>query len=101
LIFQDSIATLRNKARAKIFIKVSDPKKAKAHLLAKGYVVKSDHDVLICEDMADEQVATIISILVYDGLAVYRVEEKRKSLEDIFLDLTSEGGTQHASSSAS
>ena len=101
LIFQDSIATLRNKARAKIFIKVSDPKKARAHLLTKGFVVKNDHDVLICEDMTDEQVAKIISILVYDGLAVYRVEEKRKSLEDIFLDLTSEGGIQHASSSAS
>jgi ABC-2 type transport system ATP-binding protein len=101
MIFQDSIETLRNKARAQIMIKVKDAKKAKALLLAKGYLVEIENEYVICEDMADEKVATIIMILVNGGLAVYRVEEKRKSLEDIFLDLTSEGGAQHAGGSAS
>jgi ABC-2 type transport system ATP-binding protein len=101
MIFQDSIEILRNKAMAQIMIKVKDAKKAKALLLAKGYLVEVENDYIICEDIADEKVATIITILVNGGLAVYRVEEKRKSLEDIFLDLTSEGGAQHAGGSAS
>lgn len=101
MIFQDSIEILRNKAMAQIMIKVKDAKKAKALLLAKGFLVEVENDYVICEDMADEKVATIITILVNGGLAVYRVEEKRKSLEDIFLDLTSEGGAQHAGGSAS
>ncbi|OAS87772.1 MULTISPECIES: ABC transporter ATP-binding protein [Metabacillus] len=101
MIFQDSIEMLRNKAMAQIMIKVKDAKKAKALLLAKGFLVDVENDYVICEDMADEKVATIITILVNGGLAVYRVEEKRKSLEEIFLDLTSEGGAQHAGGSAS
>jgi lantibiotic transport system ATP-binding protein len=101
MIYQDSIEMLRNKAMAQIMIKVKDAKKAKALLLAKGFLVDVENDYVICEDMADEKVATIITILVNGGLAVYRVEEKRKSLEEIFLDLTSEGGAQHAGGSAS
>ncbi|MBO1511806.1 ABC transporter ATP-binding protein [Metabacillus bambusae] len=101
MIYQDSIEMLRNKAMAQIMIKVKDAKKAKALLLAKGFLVEVENEYVICEDMADEKVATIITILVNGGLAIYRVEEKRKSLEDIFLDLTSEGGAQHAGGSAS
>ncbi|WP_338788221.1 ABC transporter ATP-binding protein [Metabacillus sp. FJAT-53654] len=101
MIYQDSIEMLRNKAMAQIMIKVKNAKKAKALLLAKGFLVEVQNDYVICEDMADEKVATIITILVNGGLAVYRVEEKRKSLEEIFLDLTSEGGAQHAGGSAS
>lgn len=101
MIFQDSIDVLRNKARAKITIKVSDAKKAKAQLLSKGYLVEVEDGYLVCEDMADEQIAHLITLLVKAGLSVYRVEEKRKSLESIFLDLTSEGGAVHAGGSAS
>ena len=101
MIFQDSIDVLRNKARAKIIIKVSDVKKAKAQLLSKGYLVEIEDGYLVCEDMADEQIAHLITLLVKAGLSVYRVEEKRKSLESIFLDLTSEGGAVHAGGSAS
>ncbi|MDQ0231396.1 ABC transporter ATP-binding protein [Metabacillus malikii] len=100
LIFQNSIEELRNKARAKISIKVKDSIKAKTLLRTLGYVVEHVDGYLIGENVSEEQVATIISHLVHQGHAIYRVEEKRKSLESIFLDLTNEGGMNNVGSTA-
>ncbi|MBM7606346.1 ABC-2 type transport system ATP-binding protein [Metabacillus crassostreae] len=101
MIFQDSIENLRSKAKAEITVKVQDTKKAKALLLSKGILTDIVEDRLISQDMSDEKIAAMINLLVTGGHSVYRVEEKRKSLEDIFLDLTSEGGLKHANSLSS
>ncbi|TXC90909.1 ABC transporter ATP-binding protein [Metabacillus litoralis] len=101
MIFQDSIENLRSKAKAEITVKVQDTKKAKALLLSKGILTEVVEDRLISHDMSDEKIAAMIKLLVTGGHSIYRVEEKRKSLEDIFLDLTSAGGLKHANSLSS
>lgn len=101
MIFQDSIEVLRNKARAKIAIKVKDTMKAKTQLLTMGHIVENESEYLLCEDISDGQIASIITHLVHHGHEIYRIEEKRKSLESIFLDLTNEGGTKHVGGTAS
>ncbi|MED4461459.1 ABC transporter ATP-binding protein [Metabacillus fastidiosus] len=101
IIYQDSIERLRNKARPKIAIKASEMDKAKALLLTKGILFEKQENRLISENANDEIVAKSISILASANISIYRVEEKRKSLEEIFLELTNGGGIGHAGGSAS
>ncbi|MED4455270.1 ATP-binding cassette domain-containing protein [Metabacillus fastidiosus] len=101
IIYQDSIEKLRNKARPKIAIKASEMDKAKALLLTKGILFEKQENRLISENANDEIVAKSISILASANISIYRVEEKRKSLEEIFLELTNGGGIGHAGGSAS
>lgn len=101
MIFQDSIETLRNKAQSQIKLRVDNAEQAKNLLLGKGFVLKQADDALFLKDVRDHNVAKVIRLLVQNGIGVYRVEEQRKSLEEIFLGLTDEGGAKHAKSSAS
>lgn len=101
IIYQDSIEKLRNKARSKIAIKAAEMDKAKALLLTQGILFEKQENRLISENANDEIVAKSISILASANISIYRVEEKRKSLEEIFLELTNEGGIGHAGGSTS
>jgi len=43
---------------------------------------------LFLEECSDEKVAHIVQVLVQEGISVFRVEEEKRSLEDIFLQMT-------------
>ncbi|UVI29972.1 ABC transporter ATP-binding protein [Paenibacillus spongiae] len=93
MIFQDSIDTLRDRARSKIRIGVSDPEAAWKQLLAGGYQADWDRQKLTVDRAPDETVAAMVASLVKHDFSVYRVEEEGASLEDIFLDLTGGEGS--------
>ncbi|MEB2300198.1 ATP-binding cassette domain-containing protein [Lysinibacillus xylanilyticus] len=88
MIFQDSIEAMRRFAQPKVVIKVSDGEKGWRSLVANG--IKSEHkdDLILFDECSDEKVAHIVQILVQEGISVYRVEEEKRSLEDIFLQMT-------------
>ena len=44
------------------------------------------------ENGSDEKVAEIVKSLVQNDYSIYRVEEEKKSLEEIFLELTGQEG---------
>lgn len=90
LIFQDSIEIMRQFAQKNIILKVNDGEKAWRSLLAKG--IKSDYQdrQLLLLEYSNEKVADVVRILVEDGFSIYRVEEEKRSLEDIFLQMTAE-----------
>ena len=92
MIFQDSISTLRAQSTSKIKVTVSDGESAWKTLLTHGYKTDFIEDKLIIENCADQQVADIVKSLVQNDYPVYRVEEERKSLEEIFLELTGQEG---------
>ncbi|MBA2175211.1 ABC transporter ATP-binding protein [Halobacillus locisalis] len=100
LIYQDSIEKLRNKAMPQIAIRVSHVAKAKGYLQSNGWKVSSDADHLFLEGTSDREVAEVVAFLAQKQIGVYRIEENRHTLEDIFLDLT-KGGELDASSTAS
>lgn len=87
MIFQDYIEELRRLAHQKILLKVSNSEQAWRSLLTKG--IRSDlyENGLILTDRSDEKVAEAVRILVQDGFSIYRVEEEKQSLEDIFLQM--------------
>ncbi|WP_141430922.1 ABC transporter ATP-binding protein [Bacillus sp. 03113] len=90
LIFQDSIEKLRHQSKEKISITVNDPEEAWRMLLSKGIQAERMDDQLMFNTVENQVIASIIEKLVQHQISIYRVEEEKKSLEDIFLDFVGE-----------
>lgn len=93
MIFQDSIDVMRMYAQQNISIKVSDSEKAWRSLLSNG--IKADYHEngrILMSESNNVKVAEAVSTLVQDGFSIFRVEEEKRSLEDIFLQMTKEEG---------
>lgn len=88
MIFQDSIEAMRRFAQPKVVIKVSDSEKGWRSLVANGIKAEHKDDLILFDECSDEKVAHIVQILVQEGISVYRVEEEKRSLEEIFLQMT-------------
>jgi len=88
MIFQDSIEAMRRFAQPKVVIKVSDSEKGWRSLVANGIKAEHKDDLILFDECSDEKVAHIVQILVQEGVSVYRVEEEKRSLEEIFLQMT-------------
>jgi len=93
MIFQDSIERLRQKRKPLLKVGVSDVIEAKTLLKGKGLKVEMQKDFLWLAQTEPEFVSEINSILVHSGVSVYRLEEVKRSLEDIFLELTGTEGS--------
>lgn len=88
LIFQDSIEKMQLYAKRKITLKVSNVEKASKLLLAKGIKTMYKDGYIELVDCSDENVAHTVAALVHDGYSIFRVEEEKSSLEEIFLKIT-------------
>lgn len=88
MIFQDSIDAMRKIAQPKILLKVNNSEKAWRSLLAKGIQSNFNDNTIVLSNCSDENVADAVHNLVNNGFSIYRVEEEKKSLEDIFLQMT-------------
>jgi len=88
MIFQDSIEAMRRFAQPKVLIKVSNGEKGWRSLVANGIKAEHKDDLILFDECSDEKVAHIVQILVQEGISVYRVEEEKRSLEEIFLQMT-------------
>lgn len=88
MIFQDSIEAMRRFAQPKVVIKVSNGEKGWRSLVANGIKAEHKDDMILFDECSDEKVAHIVQILVQEGISVYRVEEEKRSLEEIFLQMT-------------
>lgn len=93
MIFQDSIERLRQKRKPLLKVGVSNVIEAKTILKGKGLKVDIQKDFLWLAQTEPEFVSEINSILVHSGVSVYRLEEVKRSLEDIFLELTGTEGS--------
>lgn len=89
MIFQDSITNMRQYAQQQVTLRVSNGERAWRSLLAAGVKAEFKQDILTLQEHSDEKVALAVRTLVRDGLSVYRVEEEKRSLEDVFLQMTS------------
>lgn len=87
MVYQDSIASLQQRAAGEMRLVVSEPQAAYEFARHKGYEGKVENGALHYSRMNDARVALLVKSLVENGHAVYRVEEKRQSLEDFFLQV--------------
>lgn len=88
IIFEDEISVLKEKGREQIGIDISDLALAKKILNDRKIASKIGNNRLMLEKLSDDKIAEINRIFVENGLKVYRIELIKKSLEEIFLDLT-------------
>ncbi|MBO1005027.1 ABC transporter ATP-binding protein [Pseudogracilibacillus auburnensis] len=93
MIFQDSIERLRQKQNPLLKVGVSDVIKANAMLKEKGIKADLQDDFLWLSRTEPAFVSEINSTLVHSGVSVYRLEEVKRTLEDIFLELTGTEGS--------
>ncbi|GAA0482752.1 ABC transporter ATP-binding protein [Salinibacillus aidingensis] len=89
MIFQDTIEAMREHAQQRISLKVNDSHHAYQFLAAKGEKADFQDGIIYLDDHTDKQVARVVHSLVQEGYSLYRVEEEKRSLEDIFLQMTS------------
>ena len=86
LIFQEMMSVLDMQREPQIILRTSDNNRA-FQLLKKANPQRTT-DGLQIGALTDEQTGAVVQCLCSNGISVYRVEEHRESLEDIFLNLT-------------
>jgi len=91
LIFQDSINVLKEKSKPKLHIGVNHAEKALTFLKEQGYHAKLTDTRIIMEDADPVFAEKINYTLLSEGFRVNRLEEVKRSLEDIFIELTGVG----------
>lgn len=88
LVFQGSLETLHERSNRSIAVRTLNNTLADEILKEQGIFCKVCEEYLLLPDIADDLLAQYISCLFERHIGVVRIEERQKSLEDIFLDLT-------------
>lgn len=91
MVYQDTITNLQRQAAGEMRLAVSDPESALRIAGERGYEGILREQRLIFSRMNDARIALLVKTLVENGHAVYRVEERRQSLEDFFLQVVGGG----------
>ncbi|WHH56917.1 ABC transporter ATP-binding protein [Petroclostridium sp. X23] len=88
LVFQDTLSTLHEKSRQSIAVRTMNNEEAAKILSGQGIACPVKEDYLLLPRLSDNELAGHIHRLFEKNVGVVRIEERRKSLEDIFLELT-------------
>ena len=86
LVFQDTLETLRS--RHHLALRTTNNAVARAILQEKSVPCQEEEGYLILPILSDELAGQLTRLLGARNLGVIRLEERQKSLEDIFLELT-------------
>ncbi|GBG09170.1 bacitracin ABC transporter ATP-binding protein [Paenibacillus agaridevorans] len=95
LVFQDTINSLRTQSQSAVTLRVSEREDALGVLASRGIeaAIGAGDSTLSLGSAGDAAVALAVKELVQSGHAVYRVEEDRKTLEKLFLEIVGEDGS--------
>lgn len=88
LVFQDNLSSLHEKSQSAIALRTQDNEVAGAALHRLDISFKAQGGFLMLSQLDDIQVAKMSFALSEAGVGIMRIEERQKSLEDIFLELT-------------
>ena len=88
LVFQDTLEALHGRSRHHLALRTTNNAVARAILQEKSVPCQEEEDYLILPILTDELAAQLTRLLGSRNLGVIRLEERQKSLEDIFLELT-------------
>ncbi|PGS04369.1 ABC transporter ATP-binding protein [Bacillus pseudomycoides] len=90
LIFQDKIEILRQHSQNSIKLLVDKPKETWKIILASGIPSVMEKDKIVISNTNNTAIARIVKTLVANDISVFRIEEEKNSLEDIFLNIVKE-----------
>ncbi|AFS79739.1 putative bacitracin transporter ATP-binding protein [Gottschalkia acidurici 9a] len=91
LIYEGSLSNLEDDGS--ILIKVNNPIDARKTLIKESYkIIEIKENDLILPIYSNDHISKIIKCLVKNEISIYEVKKIKKSLENIFLEITSRGG---------
>lgn len=88
LVFQDTLEALHGRSRHHLALRTTNNAVACSLLAEQAVVCQEEEGYLMLPILSDEITAQLTRLLAEHRLGVVRLEERQKSLEDIFLDLT-------------
>ena len=88
LVFQDTLEALHGRSRHHLALRTTNNAVAKAILQEKSVPCQEEEGYLILPILSDELAGQLTRLRGARNLGVIRLEERQKSLEDIFLELT-------------
>ena len=88
LVFQDTLETLHRHSRHNLALRTGDNEGALKLLRQSRVPCAQEEDYILLPRLDDPDAAKLIRYLIGHGVDVLRLEERQKSLEDIFLKLT-------------
>ena len=88
LVFQDTLETLHRHSRHNLALRTGDNEGALKLLHQSRVPCAQEEDYILLPRLDDPDSAKLIRYLIGHGVDVLRLEERQKSLEDIFLKLT-------------
>lgn len=88
LVFQDTLETLHSRSQHHLALRSTNNAVARSLLTEQSIPCQEEAGYLLLPILSDEITAKINRFLSENHLGVIRLEERQKSLEDIFLELT-------------
>ena len=88
LVFQDTLEALHGRSRHHLALRTTNNAVARAVLQERSVPCQEEEGYLILPILSDELAGQFTRLLGARNLGVIRLEERQKSLEDIFLELT-------------
>ena len=88
LIFQDKLEALHEHSKSKLLLQVMNRTVTLKILEQNGIEGRVTEEGILIPGFSDDRTADLVSALAAGGAGLFRVEERQKSLEDIFLSLT-------------
>ncbi len=88
LIFQDTMEQLQQYSKKSILLHTADDRRANELLSQRKQQGEISKEGILLPITSDDEVAAMVCYLVQENIGILRVEERHKSLEDIFLSLT-------------
>lgn len=88
LVFQDRLSVLHDRSESRIAIRTLDNIAAGSVLSSQGVAYQEQEGYLLIPKLNDKQLAGYFMRFLKEDIGVVRIEERKKTLEDIFLELT-------------
>lgn len=88
LVFQDTLEALHGRSRHHLALRTTNNAVARDALREQSVPCQEEEGYIILPILSDEMAAQLTRLLAQRHLGVIRLEERQKSLEDIFLELT-------------
>ena len=88
LVYQDSLTKLHQYSKQHLAVRTMNNEVTKSFLSQNGVAWEAQDDYLIIPQIKDSMMAEISKVLGQNNIGLVRIEERKKSLEDIFLELT-------------
>lgn len=88
LVFQDSLHVLHKFSEDKIKLKTLEAQKTRSLLQKASILAQEKNGCFILPKLSDSDLSQLLRLLILNDVSILRVEEIKKTLEEIFLDLT-------------